>query len=63
MRRLVIAILVALEAAVGCAIFVASLQLSVDLQRSAAVARVTHAVVSRARILADVVTERLRRLT
>jgi hypothetical protein len=62
MRRLLIAFLVALEVAVGCAIFTTSLQLSVDLQRSPAVGRVTHAVVTRARVIASVVTERLHRL-
>jgi hypothetical protein len=63
MRRLLIAFLAALEAAVGCAIFATSLQLSDDIQRSPAVGRVTHAVVRRAEVIASVFTKHIHRLT
>jgi hypothetical protein len=45
MRRLLIVFLSLLEAAVGCAILASCLELSRDLERSATVGRVAHAVV------------------
>jgi hypothetical protein len=60
MRRLVIALLSLLEAAVGCAILASSLELSRDLQRSETVGRVAHAVLSSTREIAYEVRAGLR---
>jgi hypothetical protein len=61
MRRLVIALLALVEAAVGCAIMASSLALARDLQRSETVGRVAHAVVSSTHQLAAELQTGLRR--
>jgi len=62
MRRLIIAGLSLLEAAVACAIFGCSLELARDIQRNPAVATVAHAVVAKTRGIAVAVRIHLRRL-
>jgi hypothetical protein len=64
MRRLAIAVLSIIEAAVTCAIFASSLELARDLQRSQTVERVAasvvRTVVASTRRIAFAVTIRLR---
>jgi hypothetical protein len=61
MRRVVIALLSLIEAAVGCGILASSLALSRDLQANEAVGRMAHAVVDSTREIAFEVRTSLHR--